>query len=439
MKWGILLIEFIFIFLTINSYGEDTSFTPLPLGKVTPGKKTVLKFRGDPFNLLWNTWLRDNQHSSRINFTLSQPTVKLWEVETSKKEYSSPLVLGLNGTTIYIGNGQGELLSINKNGLIEWKYESGYKVSTSPTIDKWGRIFFINEYGKLIGLLQDGTKFLEVNIEDKVRNGFVIDKEGIVYLTTVGGRYIGINSEDGTILWNINLKQPVYSAPSLDIEGNIIITTMQGEIFKFNKEKLVWHRSFNPPSNESQKLTLKGITITSPFPLYHGGSSTITKTLTSPVVTPRNNIIIATQEKGIFFLDSRGNILWNFNLEGAKKNWGITTSVGVTIDEEIVFIDRNGITGMLSRDGFLKWKWQLPESIRSYNIKTYPIVDSLANSYVVVSLKGGGSKFIRLSPKGKIIWEYILEDLNPILYPPVITKDGTILLINTVGNIIAIR
>src|SRR5262245_51893311 len=66
----------------------------------------------------------------------------LWSVDVGHVVFSSP-VIGPDGT-IYVGNLEGQLIAVNPDGTIKFRFEGGVPILGAPAVADNGNIYFLN-------------------------------------------------------------------------------------------------------------------------------------------------------------------------------------------------------------------------------------------------------------------------------------------------------
>ena len=122
---------------------------------------------------------------------------------SSSVTWSSPVV-GISGTTpvVVVGDDHGTVYCYRDDGTVQWTYETGGTVGTSPTIGEAGVVYVGNTAGKLIALnLSDGSEEWEYDVGESIYTSPILPgSEGStvyykLYFGTYGGKVYALEVE----------------------------------------------------------------------------------------------------------------------------------------------------------------------------------------------------------------------------------------------------
>ncbi|MBN2229007.1 MAG: PQQ-like beta-propeller repeat protein [Candidatus Thorarchaeota archaeon] len=112
--------------------------------------------------------------------------------------WSYPIVYGTHGAsigidgTVYCGEGY-NLVALDSNGSLIWKYATGGTISSPPAISLNGNIFFGSQDGNVYALDQSGEEVWIFDGNDWVESRPAIGSDGTVYIGSHGGILYAFN------------------------------------------------------------------------------------------------------------------------------------------------------------------------------------------------------------------------------------------------------
>ncbi len=117
-----------------------------------------------------------------------------WRFETQGQIFSSPAI-GKDGT-IYVGSADGNLYAVKSDGTEKWRYKTGGAIYSSPSVGSYGNIYFGSDDTKFYSLRSDGVKRWTVQTDGKIFSSPAIDLEGNVYFGSADGHFYSIGTRD---------------------------------------------------------------------------------------------------------------------------------------------------------------------------------------------------------------------------------------------------
>ena len=176
--------------------------------------------------------------------------------------YTTPAI-GLDGT-IYIGSNEGYLFALDPSaGNINWSYNAGYPLQSSPMIDTSGCIYFgagtkvfalgdagYKAYPKWLSPFETGTN---------VNSSPAMSSTGYVYFGSDNGNVYAVHRFTGIQKWlrSTNLPSgvhPVYTSAAVDNSDNVIIgngSYMDGTLYCLDglTGTILWDETYDDPKN----------------------------------------------------------------------------------------------------------------------------------------------------------------------------------------------
>ena len=236
-----------------------------------------------------------------------------WKFQTEGAIQSSPTI-GDN-ETIYVGSRDKYLYAINPDGTQKWKFFTGDYVYSSASIGLDGTIFTCSN-DTLFAIHPYGTLKWSYEIESICKSSPVIDMNGLIYVSSYFGDLYSIYP-NGTVKWIYECKGYINSAPSISPNGliHIIICKEEGESTR-------WYiYTFTPDG--TIKWTYKGISPAMWEP-------------SSPVIDKNGNLFIAPFGNKLYAIDFNGSMKWSFQIPDYQVGY-ITTSLAIGYNGTIYF------------------------------------------------------------------------------------------------------
>jgi outer membrane protein assembly factor BamB len=141
--------------------------------------------------------------------------------------------------TIYVGSNEGYLYAVNpSNGALKWKYNAGYPLQSSPTLDKNNNIYFgagTRVYSLGDAITYPFTRWLApFDTSANVNSSPALGQNGFLYFGSDDGYVYALNSLTGLLQWKFNAQEPIYMSVSVDASNNVIIgngSYMDGSLY----------------------------------------------------------------------------------------------------------------------------------------------------------------------------------------------------------------
>jgi len=197
--------------------------------------------------------------------------------------YSSP-VIDENGI-IFAGSTFGKnICAIYPNGTKKWDFKTGYKIYSSPALDK-NMLYILSHDLYLYSIYKDnGTQKWRFKTKDWGGSAPTIDDNGIIYFGACD-RYFYALYPDGTLKWKFSVGwDALTSSPALGKDDNIYFGCHAKYIYSLNSSN--GNENWRYPTNEE---------------------------VSAPVAIDNNSIIYAGDWDGVFYaLNPDGTARWKF-------------------------------------------------------------------------------------------------------------------------------
>jgi len=161
-------------------------------------------------------------------YTLDANGVLLWSYDANSPLLSSPTI-GPDGT-IYVGSESGKLYAVDVNGSLRWTHTTGGPIYSSPAVSADGNnIYVCSQDGILYALGPDGNDPWSFEMDgpaDLPSATFAspaIGADGTIY---IGGLYdpnlYALEPNDGSVKWSCSFEFPVEPGnPNSELKGGL--------------------------------------------------------------------------------------------------------------------------------------------------------------------------------------------------------------------------
>ena len=160
-------------------------------------------------------------------------TYEVDDVEDTNKSILSSPAVDTSGN-IYFGSGNGFCYSLSDNednASLNWKYETGDRVDSSPVIGINEEVFFVSRDGYMRSLpifsaTDDNLPNWEVFVGDVFYSTPVVDENGRVYVigyTGGGENHLFAYDANGSKAWDSNVSSPPFEIPSV-VDSSLLLS-----------------------------------------------------------------------------------------------------------------------------------------------------------------------------------------------------------------------
>ncbi|MFP4119126.1 MAG: PQQ-binding-like beta-propeller repeat protein [Candidatus Woesearchaeota archaeon] len=306
----------------------------------------------------------------RLFKTGSKKIDKVWDFDSESSIISSSLVFmqDTNGDErVVFGTRQGKLYSLDKNGQVQWIYDSKEEIPETelmfldidninsinstprlfPSEKGTDQIIFGSELGVLYSLDRAGKLLWKVKTGGPLRAmPLVVDINGDGRNEIVVGssdNNIYIVSSEGRILRKLEAKSPFETTP-LFVDNKLIAGTKDGVIMAFNPDgSVAWS------VKTGDKITARAV-------------ATVFQ-------DNRKAIIVPSQDNKVYALTYDGEIIWTFETGGAILSEVSVADVNRDGKNEICFGSCDNSIYCISDKGELIWSYET-----DFWVTTTPII-----------------------------------------------------------------
>ncbi|RLC55793.1 MAG: hypothetical protein DRI80_17185, partial [Chloroflexota bacterium] len=186
--------------------------------------------------------------------------------------YSSPAV---DGTTIYVGTAGNRLVAVQDQGdagAIQWAYQTGGKVFSSPAIGPDGTVYVGSDDNYLHAVAVDGTPLWTYPTGGDVRSSPAVDSAGTIYVGSKDSHLYAINP-DGTLKWKYRADGAIWSSPAINCDGTVYVGSTDKYLYAINPIQeppmcvrgaisgQLWHDTDADGEQDAEEHGLEGVTI----------------------------------------------------------------------------------------------------------------------------------------------------------------------------------
>jgi eukaryotic-like serine/threonine-protein kinase len=164
---------------------------------------------------------------------------KYWDYTTGDKVRSSPAIIN---DTVYVGSDDGKVYAVSKGGNLNWTYDMGKPVKSSPMIDSNDNSLFIGaDNGKVACLdTRNGAEKWVHNVTGAVKSTPALLGNKIVFASDGGTVYI-VNKFTGNEDWSYNpgfgIINAAFTSSPVTYGNMIYIGANDGSLYALNNDK----------------------------------------------------------------------------------------------------------------------------------------------------------------------------------------------------------
>lgn len=172
------------------------------------------------------------------------------------QEVEAPPVLSADGTTLYVGCGDGRLYALDtQTGATRWTYDTGRSsaIYSSPAIASDGTIYIGSTYlttlsdSVFYAVSPSGQKRWAISAAGSVEGAPAVAADGTIYFGA--GQTIYAVSPGGTVKWTYPTKGTIWVAPAIGGDGTIYIGSDANEFLALTPGgKLKWSAAISAGS-----------------------------------------------------------------------------------------------------------------------------------------------------------------------------------------------
>jgi len=310
----------------------------------------------------------DNNNTGQSQYKGPNTNSTKWKYTTGNKVESSPTI-GSDGT-IYFGSQDHNLYALNPNGTLKWNYTAGGNIDSSATIGDDGTIYFGSDDHKLYALKPDGTLKWNYTTGNIIYSSPAIGKDGTIYIGSLDNKLYALNP-DGTLKWNYTTGNFILMAPAIGSDGIIYIGSLDNKLYALNPDGTQkWNYTagnfiFFSPAIGSDGTIYFGSDDHKLYALKPDGTLKWNYTTrdyidSAPAIGSDGTIYIGTDDSIIYAINPDGTQKWNYTIEG-----NIHSDITIGSDGSIYFGSNDTCLYALNPNGTLKWNYTTGSYIES--------------------------------------------------------------------------
>jgi len=160
-------------------------------------------------------------------YAFNSNTGKLkWKVGASGGSIGSSPALAVDGT-IYFGTmkgmNEGEIIAVNPNGTIKWKYPTGYYITSDPAIGDDGTVYIGSGDTYFYAINPNGTLKWRFKTDHYIKGPPSIADDGTIYIGSWDDYLYALHPDNGTIKWKCKVGEGTETNPSIAEDGTIYV------------------------------------------------------------------------------------------------------------------------------------------------------------------------------------------------------------------------
>ena len=336
-----------------------------------------------------------------------------WIFNTGDIIDSSPAI-GSDGT-VYVGSDNGYLFAIQPNGHEKWRFKSGARITSSPTVDTVNnveRVIFGSEDQYVYAVRADnGKKIWRFKTYGEVYSSPAVDLEKNVYIGSCDHNLYAIRS-DGTRKWSFFTRDMVISSPSImyytsrygDTTSLVFIGSHDDHLYALDLDTGILQWS----------VDVGGDIFGSPA---IGDDGTIYVAACFVLGASANNKLLA--------LDREGKKKWEYSMwRGAYASPVVYADIHSQLTVGMIFLGSydNNFYG-LGYDGIEKWAFptRSDPGVKLANI----VSTAAAGQYGTIFIGSENHNIYAINyEKGKVMWSYTTN--APVYSSPALSDDGVL-------------
>ncbi|MDQ3875930.1 MAG: PQQ-binding-like beta-propeller repeat protein [Actinomycetota bacterium] len=317
-----------------------------------------------------------------------RPQLINWPYETGGPVESSPVVAA-NGT-VYVGSEDGRIYSLRANGLVRWAYKTGNSILSPAAGLGRASVYVVSQDGYLYALGRDGRR----RWRRRVGAGSppVVGRDGTVYVGVPAG--LLALRPSGRLRWRYRIRRGVTSAPAVSRDGTIYAAGGDGRLHAVNRRG---RRRWSVVVGQNPGV---------------------------PSVGPEGTIYVGTGERRVHAISSSGRRRWTARVEGIVVGAPALAGRRIYVPSGLPTL-RGAVTAF---------------DLRGRRLWSFPTGDVVFSSPAVggdgtVYFGSNDTYVYAVAPNGRLRWRY--QTFSDIDSSPAIGPDGTLYIGSDDGSLYA--
>lgn len=331
----------------------------------------------------------------------------LWQFETDDSVTSSP---GLDSAgNVYFGSLDGYVYSVDRNGVLRWRYDASDWVDSSPALSRDDSTVYVGSWDNAVLALSSnsGELLWKFATDSLVYASPAVAADGTIYVGSSDGQLYAL-APGGALKWEFEVGGELDSSPAIDGDGNVYVGSDAGFVTCLDPAGVeLW--TWEVPTELNAVARDFGV-------------------LGSPMLTAAGDVIVGCQNHYVYSLDAAtGAQRWKYET-GAVVESSLVEGMG----RSCVLGGRDGYLYSFSWDGALNWR-----VFAGGNYYSTPCVDGMGRIYTGVLRNAEEGSLLVYSSTGELLWK---TDFGSFVdSSPVLAADGALLVGNNDGRLYAIE
>ena len=320
----------------------------------------------EPNTGAWPCFGQNQYHTGQANVSIPDANISIAWTYHSYGAIRGGIAVDHN-KRIYFGSEDGWLYCLNDDGSLVWKENTYGSIKTVPIISGEGNIYIGNDNKYMHCFYHDGFLKWKLYTNTAITGSPTLDDYNTIYFGTTAGIYV--IRDDGSLKWAKSIGSNVV-APTLGRKNGIFVCS-KNHVYMFEKDGsnrwgyYVYYNYFPAAIDNDGNLYFAG---TDKMLYCHnpeakeiiwyyslGGTTRCT-----PALDSSGNILIGTNEYKMHCIKPDGTQAWTFIADDK-----IVTQAIIDIDNNVVFTTKSGWVFALTKDGSLKWSYNLSGDIEA--------------------------------------------------------------------------
>ena len=163
-----------------------------------------------------------------------------WKFEAPDWIDASPLI-GRGDDTIYVGCWDGNLYALNRSdGTLKWSYDTDGFISGTTAQGPDGTLYVPGGDGSLHALNADGSVRWIYLVEDWIQSSPVVAADGVIYFGCWDNTFYALSAE-GVLLWSVETGGDIVGSAAIAADGTVIFGSRDRFVYAINLDgSLKW-------------------------------------------------------------------------------------------------------------------------------------------------------------------------------------------------------
>eukprot|EP00058_Branchiostoma_floridae_P028600 XP_002614091.1 hypothetical protein BRAFLDRAFT_67323 [Branchiostoma floridae] len=191
----------------------------------------------------------------------TQTGTPAWSFKAAGPIWAAP-VLSRDGRYVYFSSRDSHIYTLRADsGSLVRKFDVGEDhdgIDSTPVINKDGTLFVATVGGSVLAVdIRRGKLKWEKVLGGEMQSSPALDNDGFLYIGSGDGQLLKLKQKDGTIVWKFPAGEEVWSSPRLDKHGRVYIGSISGPVFCVDREtgRVVWSYETKGPVVATPRIT----------------------------------------------------------------------------------------------------------------------------------------------------------------------------------------